>query len=192
MTDSLRMTGSNRGAASPERMRPQGRATHQNGILTIWQTRGVSQSGKGGGGMKRRENLLRLKRFRAEELSRRSATLETMSAEVERKLADLEEAVAREKQRANASDIGRLAFPSFLRAMDARRDNLKATLKDIGREQALATIELDKAGEELRAIEVVAEQELRRAADSHLRRNRMRLDELALSRQLRKQALRQI
>jgi F0F1-type ATP synthase membrane subunit b/b' len=142
--------------------------------------------------MKRRENLLRLKRFRADELKRRSATLETMSAEVERKLMDLEEAVAREKQRANDSDIGRLAFPSFLRAMDARRENLKATLKDIGRERTQAALELDKADEELKALELTAEQETRRAAETHLRRSRMRLDELALSRQLRKHALRQI
>ena len=63
--------------------------------------RDYSQSGKGAGGLKRRENLLRLKRFRAEELKRRNVTLETMSSEVERKLSDLEEAVAREKQRAH-------------------------------------------------------------------------------------------
>jgi hypothetical protein len=154
--------------------------------------RDFSQSGKGNGGMKRRENLLRLKRFRADEFRRRSATLEVMSAEVERKLADLEESVAREKHRANESDIGRLAFPSFLRAMDARRDNLKATLKDIGRERAQAVVELEKAGDELKALELAAEQEVRRANDTHLRRSRLRLDELALGRQLRKQALRQI
>jgi hypothetical protein len=142
--------------------------------------------------MKRRENLLRLKRFRADELNRRSATLEAMSVEVARKLADLEEAVAREKQRANESDISRLAFPSFLRAMDVRRENLKETLKDIGRERIQAVLEFDKADEELKALELTAEQETRRAAETHLRRSRMRLDELALSRQLRKQALRQI
>ncbi|HEY3638519.1 MAG TPA: hypothetical protein VGK90_10245 [Rhizomicrobium sp.] len=142
--------------------------------------------------MKRRENLLRLKRFRADELRRRTATLDTMSADVERKLADLEESVAREKQRANESDIGRLAFPSFLRAMDARRENLKATLKEIGRERTQAALDLDKAAEELKALELASEQETRRAAETQMRRSRMRLDELALSRQLRKQALRQI
>jgi F0F1-type ATP synthase membrane subunit b/b' len=142
--------------------------------------------------MKRRENVLRLKRFRADELKRRNVTLETMSAEVERKLTDLEEAVAREKQRANESDIGRLAFPSFLRAMDARRENLRATLKDIGRERAQAVLEMEKAGEELKALEVAAEQEMRRASETQLRRSRLRIDELALGRQLRKHALRQI
>jgi F0F1-type ATP synthase membrane subunit b/b' len=142
--------------------------------------------------MKRRENLLRLKRFRAEELKRRNVTLETMSDEVERKLTDLEEAVAREKQRANETDIGRLAFPSFLRAMDARRENLRATLKDIGRERAQSVLELENAAEELKALELAAEQESRRATETQLRRGRPRVDELALSRQLRRQALRQI
>jgi F0F1-type ATP synthase membrane subunit b/b' len=142
--------------------------------------------------MKRRENLLRLKRFRAEELKRRNVTLETMADEVERKLTDLEEAVAREKQRANETDIGRLAFPSFLRAMDARRENLRATLKDIGRERTQAVLELERAAEELKALELAAEQEIRRATDTQLRRGRLRLDELALGRQLRRQTLRQI
>jgi hypothetical protein len=162
------------------------------GVANPLAGRDFTQSGKGGGGTKRRENLLRLKRFRADELKRRNVTLAAMTADVERKLTDLEEAVAREKQRANESDIGRLAFPSFLRAMDVRRENLKATLRDIIREQALSVLELERAGEELKALEFAAEQELRRAAEIQLRRSRMRLDELALSRQLRKQALRQI
>ena len=76
--------------------------------------------------------------------------------------------------------------------MDVRRENLKETLKDIGRERIQAVLEFDKADEELKALELTAEQETRRAAETHLRRSRMRLDELALSRQLRKQALRQI
>ena len=76
--------------------------------------------------------------------------------------------------------------------MDARRENLRATLKDIGREREQAAVELEKAGDELKALELAAEQEVRRAADTQIRRSRLRLDELALSRQLRKQALRQI
>lgn len=142
--------------------------------------------------MKRRENLLRLKRFRADELKRRVTTLAAMAADLERKLADLEDTVARERQRANDSDISRLAFPSFLRAMDARRENLKATLREIGRERAQAELELANADVELKALEVAAEQETRRVAEIQSRRSRMRLDELALSRHLRKQALRHL
>jgi flagellar biosynthesis chaperone FliJ len=142
--------------------------------------------------MKQRDNLLRLKRFRIGELKRQMTTLAAMTGGVERKLSDLEESVARERQRANDSDIGRLAFPSFLRAMDSRRENLKATLRELERERSQAELELDRVCEELKILELAAEQEMRRGADAELRKSRLRVDDLAMSRHLRKQALRQI
>ena len=86
--------------------------------------------------MNRTDTLLRLKRFRVDEMKRRIASIDAMSADLERKLTDLDDNVAREKQRAGDSDIGRLAFPSFLRSIEARRENLRTTLKEIEREQA--------------------------------------------------------
>jgi|SRR5215469_5376603 len=142
--------------------------------------------------MKRRESLLRLKRFRVDDLKRRMATLDGMHADVERKLSDLEEAIARERQRANDTDIGRLAFPSFLRAMDLRRENLRTTLKDIARERTQAQQDLGDAFQDLKSLELATEQEAKRVAETQLRKSQMRLDEIALSRHLRKQALRQI
>jgi hypothetical protein len=142
--------------------------------------------------MKRRENQLRLRRFRVDELQRRTGTLDTIEADLARKLADLEETVARERQRANETDLGRLAFPSFLKAVEARRENLKATLKEIERERAQTTTEFAVACQELKSVELAAEQEARRAAEAPLQKSRIRLGEIALARQLRKQALRQI
>ena len=142
--------------------------------------------------MKRRENQLRLRRFRVDDLQRRLGTLEAIEADVVRKLADLEETVARERQRANETDLGRLAFPSFLKAMDGRRENLKATLREIERERAQTGVEFSAACQELKSMELAAEQEMRRAAEAPLHKSRMRLGDLALARQLRKQALRQI
>lgn len=142
--------------------------------------------------MKRRENQLRLRRFRVDDLQRRLGTLEAIEADVVRKLADLEETVARERQRANETDLGRLAFPSFLKAMDGRRENLKATLRDIERERAQTGLEFTAACHELKSAEIAIEQETRRAAELPLQKSRIRLGDLALARQLRKQALRQI
>ena len=71
--------------------------------------------------MKRQDTLIRLRRFRVDDLKRRMATLDGMKADVDKKLSDLEESVARERQRAGDTDIGRLAFPSFLRSIDGRR-----------------------------------------------------------------------
>jgi hypothetical protein len=78
--------------------------------------------------MKRSDSLLRLRRFRVDEMKRQMATLDSMKLDAERKLADLEDSVVRERQRAGDSDIGRLAFPSFLRSIEVRRENLRATL----------------------------------------------------------------
>jgi predicted secreted protein len=142
--------------------------------------------------MKRRENQLRLRRFRVDELQRRTGTLDTIEADLVRKLADLDETVARERQRANETDLGRLAFPSFLKAVEARRENLKATLREIERERAQTTTEITIACQELKSVELAAEQEARRAAEAPLQKSRIRLGEIALARQLRKQALRQI
>ncbi len=140
--------------------------------------------------MKRGDALIRLRRFRVDELKRRMATLDGMKLDAERKLSDLEDSVARERQRSGDSDIGRLAFPSFLRSIESRRENLRATLKEIERERVIAHAELNGAFQELKGLEFAAEQQARRIAEVESRRSQSRLDEMELVRHLRKHALR--
>jgi len=142
--------------------------------------------------MKRHDTLMRVKRFRVDEFKRRLATVEAMRADLERKIADLEDNVARERQRANDSDIGRLAFPSFLRSIDSRRENLRATMKEIEREREQCQQELTVAFQDLKSLELATEQQAKRAADAESLRNQSRLDEMAIVRHLRKHALRQM
>ena len=140
--------------------------------------------------MNRTDTLLRLKRFRVDEMRRRIASIDAMKSDLERKLADLDDNVAREKQRAGDSDIGRLAFPSFLRSIETRRENLRTTLKEIEREYAAAQLDLSNAFQELKSLEVATEQQAKRLAEMQARRAQARLDEMALVRHLRKHALR--
>jgi flagellar protein FliJ len=140
--------------------------------------------------MKRQDTLLRLRRFRVDDLKRRMATLDGMKADVERKLADLEESVLRERQRAGDTDIGRLAFPSFLKSIEIRREKLGETLKDIERERALCQNDLSTAFQDLKSLEFANEQQEKRLAEVEARRAQARLDEMALVRHLRKHALR--
>ncbi len=140
--------------------------------------------------MKRGDTLIRLRRFRVDEMKRRMATLDGMKSDAERKLADLEESVARERQRAGDSDIGRLAFPSFLRSIETRRENLRATLKDIERERITAQTDLNTAFQDLKSLEFATEQQAKRTAEVESRRAQSRLDEMALVRHLRKRAMR--
>lgn len=140
--------------------------------------------------MKRTNTLIRLRRFRVDDLKRRLATLDGMKADVERKLADLEDSVARERHRAGDSDIGRLAFPSFLRSIETRRENLRATLTELERERAQAQEDLTGAFQDLKALEFATEQQAKRAGEVEARRAQSRLDEMALVRHLRKHSLR--
>ena len=140
--------------------------------------------------MNRTDTLLRLKRFRVDEMKRRMASIEAMKADLDKKLSDLDDNVAREKQRAGDSDIGRLAFPSFLRSIEARRENLRNTLKEIEREHASALIDLNNAFQDLKALEFATEQQAKRLAEIEARRAQQRLDEIALVRHLRKHSLR--
>ena len=140
--------------------------------------------------MNRTDTLLRLKRFRVDEMKRRIASIEAMRADLERKLADLDDNVAREKQRAGDSDIGRLAFPSFLRSIESRRENLRNTLKEIEREQTNAQEDLTNAFQDLKALEVAAEQQQKRLDELASRRAQARMDEIAIVRHLRKHTLR--
>src|SRR5215467_3947204 len=142
--------------------------------------------------MKRTNTLIRLRRFRVDDLKRRLATLDGMKADAERKLADLEDSVTRERHRAGDSDIGRLAFPSFLKSIETRRENLRDTLKDIERERTQAHDELASAAQDLKALEFATEQQAKRASDIESRRSQLRTNEMALVRHLRKHAMRGI
>jgi flagellar export protein FliJ len=140
--------------------------------------------------MKRRDSLLRLKKFRVDEFKRRMGTLDGMIADAEKKIHDLDESVARERQRASESEIGRAAFPSFLRSIDSRRDNLKATLVELERERAAVQLELTGAFQDMKSLELAMEQQLKKIADAEARRTQVEFDEVALVRHLRRQALR--
>ncbi|HEY4264562.1 MAG TPA: flagellar FliJ family protein [Micropepsaceae bacterium] len=141
--------------------------------------------------MKRRGSLLRLKRFRVDELKRRLATLDEMKADLEKKLTDLEDSVVRERQRASDSDIGRLAFPSFLQSIEVRRKNIRTTMADLERERAAQQDDLTAAFQDLKSFELAEEERLRRASEAEARAQQSRMDEIAMTRHLRKHAARQ-
>ena len=140
--------------------------------------------------MNRTDTLLRLKRFRVDEMKRRMASIEAMKSDLEKKLSDLDDNVTREKQRAGDSDIGRLAFPSFLRSIETRRENLRTTLKDIEKEHEAAQADLSNAFQDLKSLEFATEQQAKRLAEIQARRTQARLDEMAMVRHLRKHSLR--
>jgi flagellar FliJ protein len=141
--------------------------------------------------MKRRNSQLRLKSFRVEEFTRRLATLDEMAIDLEKKLADLEDSVAREKQRASNSEIGRLAFPSFVQSIEVRRNNIRSTMKELTRERAAVQEDLSAAVQDLRSFEVAEQERQRRLGETAAREAKSKVENLALMRHLRKHSARQ-
>jgi flagellar export protein FliJ len=141
--------------------------------------------------MKRRDSMLRLKRFRVDDLKRRMATLDEMKGDLERKLTDLDDSVAREKQRANDSEIGRLAFPSFLQSIEVRRGNIRSTMKELEKERVQVQEDLANAFQDLKSFELAEQERERRVSEQQARASQSRMDEMAIVRHLRKHAARQ-
>jgi flagellar export protein FliJ len=141
--------------------------------------------------MKRRDTMLRLKRFRVDDLKRRMATLDEMKNDLDKKLVDLDESVTREKQRAHDSEIGRLAFPSFLQSIEVRRGNIRATMKELERERAAVQDELAAAYQDLKTFELAEQERERRIEEAQARAAQARMDEIAIVRHLRKHSARQ-
>ena len=141
--------------------------------------------------MKRRDSLLRLKQFRTDELARRLATLDEMKADLEKKLADLEESVSREKQRASDSELGRLAFPSFVQSIETRRVNIRSTMRELEREHMAVQEEHAASVQDLKIFEVAELERERRIIETAERTAQSRIDNMSLVRHLRKHATRQ-
>ena len=140
--------------------------------------------------MKRRDSMMRLKRFRVQEFERRMATLDEMKFDLERKLADLDASVDREKLRATDSDIGRLAFPNVVQSIEARRKNIRTTMKELERARAAVDDDLTAARQDLKSFEAAEEERQRRVEKAQERTAQSRTQDLALVRHLRKHAAR--
>lgn len=130
--------------------------------------------------MKSRDTLVRLKRFQAEEKRRRVVQLNTMIGEFTRMSNELDREISHEEQRANITDPGHFAYPTYARAARVRRDNIVASLTELRGQLEEADAQLKEAAEELakaqsqeardrgaeRMIDVVAERRQTRAPEA--------------------------
>lgn len=136
--------------------------------------------------MKSREALIRLNRFRVDEIRKRLKSLDDMRADLTKKMTDLETMVQDEQRRAQQSDLGRLAYPTFARSVMARRENIQRTIDEVDKQAATVTEELQGAYRELKKYEIVVDAEAQRDRVEYARQVQAELDEIALSRHARK------
>ncbi|MEL6297471.1 MAG: flagellar export protein FliJ [Pseudomonadota bacterium] len=95
--------------------------------------------------MKARDVALRLKKFEAEEKSKKVSDLEQMIAEFQQMADDLELQVQAEEDRTGVKDASHFAYSTFARSAGQRRDNLHASINDLKDRLALAVVERDEA-----------------------------------------------
>jgi flagellar export protein FliJ len=138
--------------------------------------------------MKSREVLVRLHRFRVDEVQRRLKSLTDMRADLERKASDLGVMMQDEQRRASNSELGRLAYPSFVRSVIARRENIQRSIDEIERQAATVREELELAFRELKKYEIEADSQMSRERANEARRVQILSDENALNAHVRKEA----
>ena len=136
--------------------------------------------------MKSREALIRLNRFRVDEIRRRLKSLDDMRADLTKKMSDLETMMQEEQRRAAHSDLGRLAYPSFARSVVARRENIQRSIDEVEKQASGVTEELQSAYRELKKYEIAADSEAQRDRVEYARQVQAELDEIALGRHVRK------
>src|SRR5215470_4090817 len=130
--------------------------------------------------MKSREALIRLHRFRVDEIRRRLKSLDDMRGDLTKKMADLETMMQEEQRRAAHSDLGRLAYPSFARSVVARRENIQRTIDEVEKQASSVTEELQAAYRELKKYEIAAENDATRDRVEYARQVQSELNDIAL------------
>ena len=136
--------------------------------------------------MKSRDALIRLNRFRVDEIRKRLKSLDDMRADLVKKMTDLETMVQEEQRRAQQSDLGRLAYPTFARSVMARRENIQRTIDEVEKQSSTVTEELQGAYRELKKYEIAADAEAQRDRVEYAPQVQAEIDEIALSRHARK------
>jgi prefoldin subunit 5 len=133
--------------------------------------------------MKSREGLVRLHRFRVEEIRKRLKSLDDMRADLRKKMTDLELMVQEEQRRAANSDLGRLAFPTFARSVQVRRENIQRTIDEVEKQAATVSEELQGAYRELKKYEMAVDGGVQHDRGEYARQVQADLTEMAMERQ---------
>lgn len=99
--------------------------------------------------MKPRETALRLKRFEADEKSRKVADLELMIREFETIANDLDRQIQAEEERTGIKDPAHFSYSTFAKSASIRRENLRASADELKVKLEAAVKERDDAADQL-------------------------------------------
>ena len=110
----------------------------------------------------KRDNLVRLTRFKVTEKRRQLEQLEMMMAEFARVAGELDHQINTEEKKAGISDVAHFAYPTFAKAARIRRDNLNNSVRDLKMQVAAARLALEEADAELVNAEKLEQRDVAR------------------------------
>jgi flagellar protein FliJ len=123
--------------------------------------------------------LIRLARFKVEELQKQMAEIERIRASIHEQINRLEESVPEEQSVAVESREGYLAYGSYARSVIQRKDKLRASLTDVDMEADGLRARLEQAFGDLKKYELLEERRLSRLQDAVRMAEQAEMDEIA-------------
>ena len=138
--------------------------------------------------MKALASLIRLHRFHLEEKRRTLAGFEGLMADLVRRLAQLEDEVARELRQAADSSIGNFIYGAYARNVILRRETLKKSMAALQIEIDGARQAVAEAFQEVKRYEIAKERMDERERDEAARREQIAQDDLSIEMFRRREA----
>lgn len=134
------------------------------------------------------KNLIRVHRWTLDERRRTLVDLERMAEKLKGDLAELDAELERERQAAIKAPEMAFTYPAFASAARQRKDRIRRSIEDLGKEIDRAREQVEDAFQELKKYEMALEAAERRQLDKLKRREQAALDEMGLAQHLRKKA----
>lgn len=125
------------------------------------------------------EPLIRLARFKVEELQKQMAELDRSKAALISQIERLEASVPEEQAAATQSKDGYLAYGSYAQAVIKRKDNIRASLSEVEAQSDALRDRLSEAFQELKKYELLEERRVARAEAAVREAEQAELDEMA-------------
>ena len=97
----------------------------------------------------KRDNMVRLTRFRVLEKRRQVEQLDLMLEEFSRMAGELDAQILNEEKKSGITDVNHFAYSTFAKAARLRRDNLQNSAKDLKVQISAARLSLEETEAEL-------------------------------------------
>ena len=123
--------------------------------------------------------LIRLARFKVEELQKQMAEIERVRASIHDQIERLDESVPEEQAVAQENREGFLAYGSYARSVIQRKEKLRTSLDDVDAQAEGLRGRLEDAFAELKKFELLEERRLARVQETVRAAEQAELDEVA-------------